>query len=71
MKVIAIIVAVVLGMTFVGWLTFDRSDDGASATIRTEEIRKDTKTAVQEGEQLLDEAVEKGKQALRNDNSGN
>ena len=64
MKLLIAIVAIILGMALLGWMSFDRSGDGASATVNTEKIQNDTQAAVEKGEELFDEAVGKGKKLI-------
>ena len=64
MKLLAIIVLAVIAMVFCGWLTFRQTDGSASVTLHKNEVKSDTKAAVEKGEELIDAAVEEGRDLI-------
>lgn len=65
MKIFLTIVIAILAMLLLGWLTFSKSETGASIRVETEDIRQDTKRAVESAKTLTKKAVRKGKDAVR------
>ena len=59
MKTLLIVVLAVVAMAFGGWLTFSSSDEDASITVNTAEVKEDTKKVVAAGEKLIDDLSEK------------
>lgn len=60
MKAVFFVIVAVALMCFAGWIRFSNDGESASATINTQEVKKDTADAVQKGQQL----IEDGKQML-------
>jgi len=56
MRAILVLIAIVLVLSLVGWISFHRSPDGPSVKIETGHIRADTKDVVQSGANLLHRA---------------
>jgi CHASE3 domain sensor protein len=52
---VLILVLVVAGMVFAGWLTIQRSRDRATITIETQKIQQDAERLVEQGQDLADE----------------
>ena len=55
MKMIVMAVIAVIGMALAGWLTFASSDENISIEVNKAEVKADTKSVVEAGENLLDE----------------
>jgi hypothetical protein len=69
MRAVLVLIAIVLILSLVGWISFHRAPDGPSVKIETEHIRKDTKDVVQSGANLLHKAGDEVQQAVPpNDN---
>ena len=67
MKFLAIIVLAVTAMVFCGWLTFGQGDGTTSVTVDTNEVKSDTKAAVEKGKELIDAVVEEGRDLIGED----
>lgn len=61
MKAILVIVAIVLILAVIGWISFGTNGDRASMTIESDRIRHDTREAAERGR----EAVNKARRSLR------
>lgn len=59
MKTAFVILLVLIGMVFAGWITFTHSPGRASVTLETEVMKKDVDKAVEQGKELTDEARRK------------
>lgn len=64
-SLILIIIVTILLMMFAGWLTFEAYSGGASVTIDTNEMKKDTEKAIEKGEELIEKAKEKGDKLIK------
>jgi hypothetical protein len=64
MRAVLILIAIVLVLSLVGWISFHRAPDGPSVKIETEHIRQDTKDLVQSGANLLHKAGDEVQQAV-------
>jgi hypothetical protein len=69
MRAILALIAIVLVLSLVGWISFHRSPDGPSVKIETEHIRADTKDVVQSGANLLHKAGDKVQNSASNANT--
>jgi type II secretory pathway pseudopilin PulG len=47
MKAVLIILAVVVAMALLGWITFSNSGDRPAVTVQTDVIRRDTQSAAE------------------------
>jgi hypothetical protein len=65
MKVVLVIVFAVALMVVFGWLTFSQTGDRARINIETQEIKDDTKKAVEEASKLTEGAGKKGREVIR------
>ncbi len=54
MRVIIILAVIALLMALAGWLTFGQSSGRTSINIETDEIQRDTKSAVQNTERMIE-----------------
>lgn len=54
MRGIVIIALLILVMVFAGWLTFGRNPGQATINIETDKIQRDTETAVENTERMID-----------------
>jgi hypothetical protein len=62
MRALIILLAVVLLLALVGWISFSKGPDRSSVNIETNQIRTDTKKAMQSGAELLHKAGDELKQ---------
>jgi hypothetical protein len=58
MRVLIFLLALLVLLALVGWITFTYGPGRASVNLETEEIRQDTGEALQRGSELLQEAEE-------------
>jgi hypothetical protein len=54
MRALLVIVAVVLVLVLIGWISFNNAGDRASVNIETDKIKQDTETVIDAGEDLID-----------------
>jgi hypothetical protein len=59
MRALILLVAIVLVLALVGWITFSKGPDRASVNIESDRIRQDTKQVLESGGQLLHKAGDK------------
>jgi hypothetical protein len=59
MRALILLVAIVLILALVGWITFSKGPDRASVNIESDRIRHDTKQVLDSGGQLLHKAGDK------------
>ncbi len=59
MRALIVIVALILILALVGWITFSKGPDRASIDLETGKIRQDTQHAMQSGAELLHKAGDK------------
>ncbi len=64
MRAIIILAVIVLLMGLVGWLTFGNAPGRATINIETDEIQRDTKTAIENTERM----IESGTRAITGEN---
>ena len=64
MRAVLVLIAIVLILSLVGWISFHRSPDGPSVTIESEKIRHDTKDVVQSVANLLHKAGDEVEEAV-------
>ncbi len=65
MKAFLIVVAILLLMVLIGWLSFGLSDNTAAVRLNTEKIEQDTSEAVEKGKNLVNEAEEEIREEQR------
>jgi hypothetical protein len=53
MKKLVVLLLIVLGLTAIGWLTFNMNDRNPSVEIDTDKVRSDTESILDEGKDLL------------------
>jgi hypothetical protein len=58
MRALILLVAIVVVLALLGWVTFNRGDGRASINLETQEIREDTRQVLQSGSEALDRAGE-------------
>jgi hypothetical protein len=56
MRALILIVALVLVLALVGWVTFSRDDGRTSINLETQEIRQDTQDILDRGSEALKQA---------------
>jgi len=59
MRALILLVAIVLVLALVGWISFSKGPDRASVNIESERIRQDTKQVMESGAQVLHKAGDK------------
>jgi hypothetical protein len=59
MRILILLIALVVVLALVGWVTFSDEPGRSSINIETEEIRQDTGEVMHEGSELLQDAEEK------------
>ena len=64
MRAVLVLIAIVLVLSLVGWISFHRSPEGPSVQVETEKIRHDTKDVVQSGANLLHKAGDEVQEAV-------
>lgn len=65
MKGILVAVILILLLAVVGWVSFGRSDSGASISINTERMKADTQKVAEEVEEVANEAVDGVQETVR------
>ena len=55
--IICLIVAAMVAMAVIGWISFATFEDGASVTINTKEMKEDVSEIAEKGEELIDKAT--------------
>jgi len=63
-RFLVIVGIVLLGMAFLGWLSFSRTGERATISIETKEIKEDTEKAMEKGKELTEEAGRKTRSLL-------
>jgi hypothetical protein len=58
MRALLILIAVVVLLALIGWITFSNDSGRTSINVETDEIRQDTGEAMQKGSELLNNAQE-------------
>jgi hypothetical protein len=58
MRALIILLAIVVLLALVGWISFNNSDGRSSINLETQEIREDTGEMMNKGSELLKEAEE-------------
>ena len=56
MRALIVLVALLLLLALAGWITFNTGPDRSSINLETNQIKKDTRNAMESGADLLDEA---------------
>ena len=64
MRTVLIITMAVIIMALAGWITFGNTADTATVSVNKEKIKTDTKKIVEKGEELIDTATTKTKEAI-------
>ena len=64
MRAALVIVAVVAVVVLLGWVTFSSRDGRPSATVETEVIREDSRSAAEATERAAESAAEKGEHLI-------
>jgi hypothetical protein len=64
MRAVLVLIAIILILSLIGWITFHKSPEGPSVTVETEQIRNDTKDVVQSGANLLHKAGDEVQEAV-------
>ena len=59
MRALIVVVVLVLVFALLGWITFSKGPDRASINIESDQIRQDTKQAMESGAELLHKAGDK------------
>ena len=54
MKAILIVLAIVIVLVLIGWVSFGTSDNGASISVDTDRIQQDTGEAIERGGELIE-----------------
>jgi hypothetical protein len=62
-KLLILIVCIVL-MVMAGWITINRSGDTTSLSFHKDEVKEDTKAAVEQGKELLDKVESEAKDLI-------
>ena len=57
-RVVLVLVIVVVAMAWLGWLSFDRTDDSATIKVNTHEVERAADKAVQAGREIAEETKE-------------
>jgi hypothetical protein len=65
MRALILIIAIVVLMALIGWVTFGVGPNRSSINLETEEIRQDTREALASGAEALDKAGD----SIRSENS--
>lgn len=63
MRGLLVIIAVVILLAFVGWITFGNDDGEATITLEKERIRQDTQEMLDTGADLIDRAQDRADSA--------
>ena len=58
MRVLIILIAVVVLLAFVGWISFSRGPDRSSINVESQEIKEDTQEMLEAGNRAIDRARE-------------
>lgn len=64
LRTILVISIVVILMAFFGWLKFSDSNDQATIILDKQEVKEDTKKAVEKAKEVSEDIQEKAKEAL-------
>jgi hypothetical protein len=59
MRGVLFLVAIVIVLALIGWISFGRDDNRASINLETQEIREDTQKALDSGAALIERAGDK------------
>jgi len=62
-KLLLLVVGILLMLT-AGWISIDRSGDTTSVNIHKNEVKQDTKAAVEQGKELLDRVQSEAKDLI-------
>ena len=54
MKVILIVLAIVIVLVLIGWVSFGTTDSGASVSVDTDQIQQDTGEVIERGGELIE-----------------
>ncbi|QDV49781.1 hypothetical protein Enr17x_18020 [Gimesia fumaroli] len=62
--VIILIIVAVVAMVLGGWVSFADLDESSTITIHKDEVKKDTESALEKGESLLDDATQQSRDLI-------
>ncbi len=65
MKAVILLLVAVILMSWLGWLTFQKTNGQATVTLETEQIQKDTERAVEKGKDVGGRLREKKDEVLK------
>lgn len=65
MKAILILVAIVLVLVLIGWVSFGTTENGASISVDTDRMQQDTGEAIESGGELIENTREEIREERR------